>query len=122
MPTRWAAIGLVSALILGGTVGLVVGLDANSSTAWFAVFEVGLPSAVLGGLLGLVSGTIATGIRAHAGSDPARRRAHLRGQEPRWPDILVALGALTVLYALPVNGLGQQSRRPREDNLQGWAG
>jgi len=26
----------------------VVGLDANPSTAWFAVFEVGIPAALLG--------------------------------------------------------------------------
>src|SRR5438105_387281 len=76
LPTRWAGRGVVSAFIVGGAVGLVVGLDANPSTAWFAVFEVGIPSAILGGLVGLVSGTIATGVTAHTGGGAARRRVH----------------------------------------------
>jgi hypothetical protein len=100
LPTRWAGIGIVSAFIMGGTVGLVVGLDANPSTAWFAVFEVGIPSAMIGGLVGLVSGTITTGLRARRASDTTARGADQHAAVPRWPDIIVALGALTVLYAL----------------------
>lgn len=60
---RWAAIGLVSAFVVGGAVGLVVGLAANPSTAWFAVFEIGIPAASLGALLGLALGTFAYAIR-----------------------------------------------------------
>jgi len=37
-------------------VGLVVGLNAYPPTAWFAVLEVGIPSAIVGGMLGLVAG------------------------------------------------------------------
>jgi hypothetical protein len=85
---------------VGGTIGLVVGIDANPSTAWFAVFEAGIPSSIFGGLVGLVSGTIATGLRARAASNTATRGADQHVAAPRWPDIVVALGALTVLYAL----------------------
>lgn len=69
---------------------------------------------MVGGLVGLVSGTIATGLLAHAGSDTANRGARPHDEETRWPDIIVALGALTVIYALRsmewasrVDGLGR---------------
>ena len=119
-PARWAGVGVALGFVGGGIVGLVVGLDANPSTAWFAVFEVGIPSAIVGGSLGLVGGTIATGVTAHTAATPsptkdrstwyctqmARRRRHTwRGCR--------ALRAL-------VDGLGEQSRRPRESNVQGW--
>jgi hypothetical protein len=57
--SRWLAIGAVSAGLVGGVVGLVVGLRTNAGTAWFAVFELGIPSAIVGGLVGLVSDVIA---------------------------------------------------------------
>jgi uncharacterized membrane protein YedE/YeeE len=57
--SRWAAVGSVAAFIAGAIVGLIVGLDAYPPTAWFAVFEVGIPAAVVGGLLGLVGGAVA---------------------------------------------------------------
>jgi len=57
--SRWAAIGLVAGFLVGGTVGLIIGLDAHPATAGFAVFELGIPSSVLGLLLGLVSGAVA---------------------------------------------------------------
>jgi len=44
---------------VGGVVGLVVGLRVNPSTAWFAIFELGIPSSILGGLVGLAGGAIA---------------------------------------------------------------
>src|SRR4051794_23588261 len=65
---RWAAIGLVSAFVVGGAVGLVVGLAAHPSTAWFAVFEIGVPAASLGALLGLASGAIVYAIRRDRGT------------------------------------------------------
>jgi hypothetical protein len=58
-PLRWAATGAVIAGIVGGIVGLVLGLLAHPATAWFAVFELGIPASVLGGLVGLVAGAIA---------------------------------------------------------------
>ena len=43
---------------LGAAVGLIIGLLANPATAWFAIFELGLPAAVIGGLLGLLIGLL----------------------------------------------------------------
>jgi hypothetical protein len=57
--SRWAARGAVSAGLVGGVVGLVVGLRVNPATAWFAIFELGIPSSILGGIVGLASGAIA---------------------------------------------------------------
>ena len=65
--SRWVAIGAISAGIVGGVVGLVVGLDVNPRTAWFAVFELGIPSFILGALVGLAGGAIAYGISRLAG-------------------------------------------------------
>ena len=62
VPLRWGAIGAVSMGVLGGVAGLVVGLFANARTAWFAIFELGVPSAIIGGLVGLASGAIASAI------------------------------------------------------------
>ncbi|MBO9520107.1 MAG: hypothetical protein J7518_01105 [Nocardioidaceae bacterium] len=45
--------------ILGGIAGLVVGLNVYAPTAWFAVFELGVPAALLGAIIGLVAGLIA---------------------------------------------------------------
>lgn len=62
--SRWAAIGALSAGLVGGVVGLVVGLRVNPATAWFAIFELGIPSSILGGIVGFASGAIAyTGCR-----------------------------------------------------------
>jgi hypothetical protein len=62
LPLRWAAIGAVSAALLGGVVGLVVGLRVHPPTAWFAIFEAGFPASILGGLVGLASGAIACAV------------------------------------------------------------
>lgn len=40
----------------GALAGLVIGLYAHWQTAWFAVLELGAPSAVLGALIGAVAG------------------------------------------------------------------
>ncbi len=92
-PARWAAIGVVSAGLIGGIAGLVVGIMAHPATAWFATFELGIPSAVAGGLVGLVAGTIAQGIAVHASGNPGRA-------ELRWPNVIVTLGELAVLGAV----------------------
>jgi hypothetical protein len=63
LPLRWTVLSAVAFGLVGGIAGLVVGLFAYAPTAWFAVIELGLPSAVLGGFLGLITGAIATGLR-----------------------------------------------------------
>jgi ABC-type uncharacterized transport system permease subunit len=60
---RWAIIGAASAGVIGAIVGLVVGLFAYAPTAWFAMFELGIPAAVVGGLIGLFGGLIVTACR-----------------------------------------------------------
>jgi hypothetical protein len=44
---------------LGGVAGLVVGLIVYPPTAWFAVFEVAVPSIFLGYILGFLVGSAA---------------------------------------------------------------
>jgi hypothetical protein len=53
---RFVLAGMVLAGGVGGLVGLIVGLRVYPATAWFAVFELGVPAAVVGALLGLASG------------------------------------------------------------------
>lgn len=53
---RSFVLGALGAGLCGAVVGLVVGLSVHAATAWFAVLEVGLPSAVAGGLVGAVVG------------------------------------------------------------------
>jgi len=63
VPLRWGVIGAATAGAIGGAAGLVVGLLAYPPTAWFAIFELGTPAAIVGGLLGLASGAIASASR-----------------------------------------------------------
>jgi hypothetical protein len=60
---RFAAYGAAGFGVVGGVVGLVIGLSAYPPTAWFAVLEIGLPCAVIGGAIGAMSGALALGIR-----------------------------------------------------------
>jgi hypothetical protein len=71
-PLVWAATGATAFCLLGGVVGLVLGLTSHPPTAWFAVIEVALPASVLGGLLGLVCGSMAAGLRRRTSSIRAR--------------------------------------------------
>ena len=41
---------------VGGLIGLIVGLRVYPPTAWFAIFELGIPAAVVGAVLGLAAG------------------------------------------------------------------
>jgi hypothetical protein len=54
--TGWQRTGLrgsVAAGAIGGVVGLVLGLRANAPTAPFAVIEVGVPAAIVGGVVAI---------------------------------------------------------------------
>ena len=55
-PVAGAILGAGIFAVGGGIVGLVLGLNAYPPTAWFAVLEVGTPSAIVGGMLGLAAG------------------------------------------------------------------
>jgi ABC-type uncharacterized transport system permease subunit len=57
LPARWAIVGATSAGVIGAIAGLVVGL-AYPATAWFAVFELGVPATIAGGLVGFVAALI----------------------------------------------------------------
>jgi uncharacterized protein YcfJ len=53
---RCAISGSLIGAVVGGMIGLILGIRANLGTAWFAVFEIGLPGAVCGGLIGTLTG------------------------------------------------------------------
>lgn len=53
---RFATTGLLVGLAIGAVGGLVRGLEVRPATAWFAVFELGVPAAIVGALLGFVCG------------------------------------------------------------------
>lgn len=63
LPARWAIVGAASVGVSGAIAGLVIGLHAYAPTAPFAVVELGLPAAIVGGVVGLVAGVIATARR-----------------------------------------------------------
>ncbi|GAA3825365.1 hypothetical protein GCM10022242_28450 [Nocardioides panacisoli] len=44
--------------VLGLVVGTIIGLHVYAPTAWAAAFEIGIPSAVLGALLGSLAGLV----------------------------------------------------------------
>jgi hypothetical protein len=69
---RSAVAGAVCAGALGCAAGLVLGLRAYPPTAWFAVFEVGIPAAMAGGIVGLVAGSVVLAVRRLG--DTGRRR------------------------------------------------
>jgi hypothetical protein len=54
--SRYAAIGAGAAGLVAGVIGLLVGLLVYPPTAWFAVFELGVPASVLGALVGFTWG------------------------------------------------------------------
>ena len=63
LPARWTVVGAASAGVIGAIVGLVVGLRVYAPTAPFAVVELGLPAAIVGGVIGFTAGLIVTASR-----------------------------------------------------------
>jgi hypothetical protein len=63
VPARFARIGGLVFGIAGGIAGLILGLRAYPPTAWFAVIEVGLPSAFLGVVAGFLVGFLVLAVR-----------------------------------------------------------
>jgi ABC-type uncharacterized transport system permease subunit len=57
--SRYAVVGATACALLGGLVGLVVGLRVYPATAWFAVFEVGVPAGIVGAAMGALVGLLA---------------------------------------------------------------
>jgi hypothetical protein len=55
-PLSYALVGAMWCGLLGGVVGLLIGLSVYPPTAWFAVLEIGIPSALLGFVAGLLVG------------------------------------------------------------------
>jgi hypothetical protein len=62
-PARFAVIGAVVFGIAGGIAGLISGLLAYAPTAWFAVIELGMPAALVGGVTGFLVGFVAQAVR-----------------------------------------------------------
>jgi hypothetical protein len=69
LPARWAIAGAASAGVIGAIGGLVIGLNVYPPTAAFAVVELGLPAAIVGGVLGLAAGMILRAGRRITGKD-----------------------------------------------------
>jgi hypothetical protein len=60
-PVRFAVLGGLAFGAAGGVVGLIIGLQVYAPTAWAAMFEVGLPAAFVGAVVGLGVGHMADG-------------------------------------------------------------
>jgi hypothetical protein len=61
---RSVVLGGACAGLVGGVIGFIVGLRAYGPTTWFAVFELGVPSAIAGAVAGLCVGVTTVVIRA----------------------------------------------------------
>lgn len=60
---RFATIGVLTGAVVGGICGLIRGLEVHPATAWFAIFELGVPGAIAGGVLGLGCGLMVAAAR-----------------------------------------------------------
>ena len=60
---RCAAIGAIAGSAIGSVAGLVIGLIAYPPTAFFAIFEAGIPATIVGTALGLIVGAVAVLVR-----------------------------------------------------------
>jgi hypothetical protein len=60
---RFAVVGATAMGALGALLGLILGLHAHPATAWFAVFEVGAPAAIAGGIVGAFVGLVTVIVR-----------------------------------------------------------
>ena len=58
LPGRWATVGALALGLIGAIAGLVVGLHVDVRTAWFAIFELGIPATIVGGGVGFIAGGI----------------------------------------------------------------
>jgi hypothetical protein len=59
---RCATLGAATGGVIGAIGGLIIGLDANPATAWFAVLELGIPAGIAGGLVGCIAALIAAAV------------------------------------------------------------
>lgn len=69
---RYAAGSAVVAGVLGCIAGFARGLYVYPPTAWFATFEIGIPCAVAGCIVGLALGTVVLGVHKLQSSRPSR--------------------------------------------------
>lgn len=60
---RFAVVGSAAALLLGALIGLVIGLFASPPTAWFALFELGVPAGILGAVVGALVGFVTAAVQ-----------------------------------------------------------
>jgi hypothetical protein len=65
-PVRWAVVGVASVGVVGAISGLISGLYVYAPTAPFAMLELGLPAAMVGGVVGPLVGSLLAVIRRAA--------------------------------------------------------
>ena len=58
LPLRFAVLGGLALGALGCVIGFVIGLNAYAPTAWAATVELGMPSALLGAIIGVAAGSV----------------------------------------------------------------
>lgn len=58
LPLRLAAVGAAVVGGVGAVIGLSVGVRSYAPTAWAAAFELAVPAALLGTVLGLAAGSM----------------------------------------------------------------
>jgi len=68
-PVRWANTWSGSRRVVGAIVGLIIGLFVYAPTAPFAMVEIGIPAAMVGGVLGLLIGSLEMGVVEFLPSD-----------------------------------------------------